>query len=94
MTTTSRRQLLQGAAAGTALLSMPSLTFAQSAGVFRIGALNPITGSGSTFGTGMLKAIQAAADVVNAAGGAGGVKFEVVSEDTQTSPPAGVLAAK
>ena len=94
MTTTSRRQLLQGAAAGTALLSMPSLTFAQSGGVFRIGALNPITGSGSTFGTGMLKAIQAAADVVNAAGGAGGVKFEVISEDTQTNPQAGVLAAK
>ena len=94
MTTTSRRQFLQGAAAGAAVLSLPQLTFAQSAGVFRIGALNPITGSGSTFGTGMLKAIQAAADVVNAAGGAAGIKIEVISADTQTSPQAGVLAAK
>ena len=94
MTNIARRQLLQGTAAGAALMTMPSLVFAQSAGVFRIGALNPITGSGSTFGTGMLKMIHAAVEVVNAAGGAGGMKFEVISEDTQTSPQAGVLAAK
>lgn len=56
--------------------------------------LNPITGAGSTFGTGMLKSILAAVEAVNAAGGAGGRKLEVVSEDTQTSPQAGVLAAK
>lgn len=94
MTTTSRRYMLQGAAAGAAVLSLPQLVFAQAPGVFRIGALNPITGSGSTFGTGMLKAIQAAAAMVNAAGGASGIKLEVISEDTQTSPQAGVLAAK
>jgi branched-chain amino acid transport system substrate-binding protein len=42
----------------------------------------------------MQKMIVAAAEAVNAAGGAGGKKIEVVSEDSQTSPQAAVLAAK
>lgn len=88
-----RRHLLRATAAGTALLAAPSLLRAQGS-VFRIGALTPITGSGSTFGGGMQKMILAAANAVNAAGGAGGMMFEVVSEDTQTNPQAGVLAAK
>lgn len=92
--TTTRRRLIEGFGAGAALLALPTSLRAQSADTYRIGALNPITGAGSTFGTGMLKSILAAVDAVNAAGGAGGRKLEVVSEDTQTSPQAGVLAAK
>jgi branched-chain amino acid transport system substrate-binding protein len=92
--TTTRRRLIEGIGASTALLALPTDLRAQSAGTYRIGALNPITGAGSTFGTGMLKTIVAAVEAVNAAGGAGGMKLEVVSEDSQTSPQAGVLAAK
>ncbi len=94
MITTSRRRLIGGTCAGAALLAMPIAPRAQTPGTYRIGALNPITGSGSTFGTGMLKAIQAAADAVNAAGGAAGQQLEIIAEDSQTSPQAGVLAAK
>ena len=91
--TLSRRQTLAGLA-GTLLL--PALTrgaLAQSA-AFRIGALNPITGAGAHYGTGMQKMILAAAEMVNAAGGAAGRKLEVSAEDTQTQPQAAVLAAK
>ena len=91
--TVYRRRLLQGAAIGTSILSMPAVLRAQPA-VFRVGALTPVTGSGSTFGSGMMRMIRAGAEAVNAAGGAAGMMLEVVSEDTQTSPQAGVLAAK
>jgi branched-chain amino acid transport system substrate-binding protein len=92
--TITRRRMIEGASTGAILLALPAGLRAQTADTYRIGALNPITGSGSTFGTGMLKMIQAAAEAVNAAGGAAGRKLEVISEDDQTSPQAGVLAAK
>ncbi|MCJ8507070.1 ABC transporter substrate-binding protein [Rhizobium lemnae] len=90
----TRRQTLAslGLAAGAGLL--PRLALSQDAGIFRIGALNPVTGAGGPYGTGMQKMILAAAEMVNAAGGAGGRKFEVFAEDTQTQPQAAVLAAK
>ncbi|MEJ1979078.1 MAG: ABC transporter substrate-binding protein [Acetobacteraceae bacterium] len=94
MMTTTRRRMIEGIGAGAALLALPTGLRAQSADVYRVGALTPVTGAGSTFGTGMLKVILAAADAVNAAGGAAGRKLEVVSEDDQTSPQTGVLAAK
>lgn len=84
--------------AGTALLGssfFPSIVNAQaSSGTFRIGALNSITGSGSSYGVGMQKIIIAMAERINALGGAGGRKLEVFAEDDQTKPEAGVLAAK
>lgn len=89
-----RRQFLQTAGIAAAACATPSLVFAQSAGTFRIGALNPITGAGSPYGPGMQKAILLAVEEVNAAGGAGGRKLEVFTEDTQTQPQAAVLAAK
>src|SRR5580692_2360662 len=92
--TTTRRRLIEGIGAGAALMALPAGLRAQSAGSYRIGALTPITGSGSTFGTGMLKSVLAAADAVNAAGGAAGLQLQVLSEDDQTSPQVGVLAAK
>nr|WP_208980086.1 ABC transporter substrate-binding protein [Roseibium suaedae] len=73
---------------------MPRLSFAQDAGVLRIGALNPITGAGAPYGSGMQKMILQAAKLVNDAGGAGGRTLEVFAEDTQTQPQAAVLAAK
>lgn len=90
----TRRQTLASLAALAGSGLMPSLTFAQDTSAFRIGALNPITGAGGPYGTGMQKSIAAAAEVVNAAGGAAGRMFEVFAEDTQTQPQAAVLAAK
>ncbi|MGO4404978.1 ABC transporter substrate-binding protein [Bosea sp. RAF48] len=92
--TTNRRQFIGTLGAASALIAAPSVLRAQSQGVFRIGALCPVTGAGAPYGSGMQKMIIAAAEIVNAAGGAAGRKIEVVAEDTQTSPQAGVLAAK
>lgn len=89
---TTRRNVLTGMGA-SALALRPSLLLAQSGGTFRIGALNPVTG-GANYGEGMQKMILAAADAVNAAGGANGMKLEVFAEDSQANPQAAVLAAK
>ncbi len=90
-----RRCFLLGSAATGLLLGGGVRRRAQAAEeVFRIGALNPVSGAGGPYGGGMQKMILAAAAEVNAAGGAGGRRLEVVAEDTQTSPDAAVLAAK
>lgn len=89
----TRRTAIQSLAAASALVASPTILRAQ-AQTYRIGALNPITGAGSPYGSGMQKMILAAVEAVNAAGGAAGRRLEVVSEDTQTNPQAAVLAAK
>jgi len=91
---TTRREFLGSVAAGAALIAAPAIVRAQGADVIRIGALCPITGAGGPYGSGMQKMIIAAAEAVNAAGGAAGRKIEIVAEDTQTNPQAAVLAAK
>lgn len=90
----TRRRFVQAGAAGLAASLLPGLARAQAGAPFRVGALNPITGAGAPYGTGMQKMILAAAAEVNALGGAGGRKLEVFTEDTQTQPEAAVLAAK
>lgn len=87
----NRRQFLAGT---SAVIAAPAIATAQNSGVFRVGALNPITGAGSPYGTGMQKMLLAAAEIVNAQGGAAGRRIEVVAEDSQSNPQAGVLAAK
>jgi branched-chain amino acid transport system substrate-binding protein len=89
----NRRHFLVSAAA-VPLVASGIAARAADEPVFRIGALNPITGAGATYGPGMQATIKAAADMVNAAGGAGGRKLEIYTEDSQTSPEAAVLAAK
>ncbi|WP_406857143.1 ABC transporter substrate-binding protein [Alsobacter sp. KACC 23698] len=79
-----------GLAAVLILTATPSL----SQEVYRIGALNPVTGAGSTYGSGMQKSILAAAAEVNAAGGPAGRRLEVLADDSQTAPEPAVLAAK
>ncbi len=91
--TLSRRQTL-AALAGTLLLPALSRGALAQAATFRIGALNPVTGAGAPYGSGMQKMILAAAEMVNGAGGAGGRTLEVSAEDDQTQPQAAVLAAK
>ena len=91
----SRRKFLVGTVAGVASLGLSTPWLAASpVEPFRIGALNPLTGSGSEDGPGMLAMIKAVAEHINAAGGVNGRMFEVFSEDDQTKPEAGVLAAK
>ena len=59
----------------------------------RLGVLTPLTGAGSFDGPRMLKAMQAVANDINAAGGLLGRKIELVVEDDETNPEAAVRAA-
>jgi len=91
--TTDRRTLLAGAAALAGLSALPGRALAQGAPI-RIGTLTPLTGAGGPYGPIMVKAVKAVVDEVNAAGGVLGRKVELISEDDQTSPEAGVRAAR
>ena len=55
----------------------------------QLGVLTPLTGAGGFDGPRMLKAMQAVANEINAAGGLLGRKIELVVEDDQTNPEAG-----
>ncbi len=89
----TRRQALAGT--GLVLVAAIADRGAQAEdAVYRVGALNPVTGAGGTFGAGMQKTILFAADEVKKAGGIDGRSLEIFAEDTQTSPDAAVLAAR
>ncbi|MBL8589356.1 MAG: ABC transporter substrate-binding protein [Methylobacteriaceae bacterium] len=88
-----RRAALAGAAALAAAAAAPRATLAQ-AGPIRIGMIVPLTGSGGPYGPVMAKAVKAVADEINAAGGVLGRKLEILVEDDQTNPEAGVRAAR
>jgi branched-chain amino acid transport system substrate-binding protein len=60
----------------------------------RLGVLTPLTGGGAVYGTAMSKIYQALAEEVNRAGGIAGRKVELVVEDAQTNPDAGVRGAR
>lgn len=90
---TNRRSLLAGSAAFAGSSAFPRLALAQGAPI-RIGTLTPLTGAGGPYGPVMVKAVKAVIDEVNAAGGVLGRKVELISEDDQTSPEAGVRAAR
>ena len=90
----TRRDAILAGASLLAATALPGSASAQTAGSFRIGSLCPVTGAGSPYGSGMQKGIEIAVAEVNAAGGAGGTKLELFSEDGQTKPDAAVLAAK
>lgn len=93
---TSRRQVLVAAGGAVAAIPLlaPRAVRAQQGQPFRLGLLLPLTGAGSPYGPGVLKTVAAAVEAINAAGGAGGRRIEIFSEDDQTQPQAGVLAAK
>ena len=88
-----RRHLLAGAAALAGAALLPRFAMAQ-AGPIKIATLTPLTGAGGPYGPVMVKAVKAVVDEVNAAGGVLGRKIELISEDDQTSPEAGVRAAR
>lgn len=85
-----RRALLAGTAA---TLAAPAVLRAQ-AGPIKLGALNPLTGVGGSYGPYMRDAIAGVISAVNDAGGVLGRQIDLVSEDTQTSPEAAVRAAR
>ncbi len=74
-------------------MAAPAIARAQGAPL-RLGVLTPLTGAGGFDGPRMLKAMQAVANEVNAAGGLLGRKIELVVEDDQTNPEAAVRAAR
>ena len=88
-----RRTILAGAAAVAGVAAMPRLALAQ-AGPIRLATLTPLTGAGGPYGPVMVKAVKAVVDEVNAAGGVLGRKIELISEDDQTNPEAGLRAAR
>jgi len=87
-----RRRLLAGSAILAGASMLPAGVRAQAAPI-KIGTLTPLTGAGGSYGPSMVKAVNAVVDEVNTAGGVLGRKVEVVSEDDQTNPEAGVRAA-
>jgi len=89
----TRRRLMGAAAALAATSVLPLRALAQGAPI-KIGTLTPLTGAGGPYGPVMVKTVKAVADQVNAAGGVLGRKIEVISEDDQTNPEAGVRAAR
>lgn len=89
----TRRQVLTGTAAVVAGLAAPSIVRAQSEPI-KLGALNPLTGAGGSYGPTMRRAIEGVIERVNAEGGIGGRKVELAGEDTQTNPDAAVRAAR
>ena len=87
----SRRAGLTGAAALTAAAAVPAR--AQTSPI-KLGTLTPLTGAGGSYGPSMRKSMSWVVEQVNGAGGVLGRRVELVSEDDQTNPDAGVRAAR
>jgi branched-chain amino acid transport system substrate-binding protein len=85
-----RRTALAG---GIATFATPSVLRAQADPV-KIATLTPLTGAGGPYGPVMAKVAASVVEEVNKAGGVLGRKVVLVSEDDQTSPEAGVRAAR
>ena len=75
-----------------AILGLSFYAYA-AADAVRIGAILPLTGSSSLTGIEMKYGAMIAEDEINAAGGIMGKKFEIIFEDSQSTPAAGVEAA-
>ncbi len=91
--TSTRRTVLKGAAAASALIAAPTIVRAQSDAI-RVGSLTPLTGVGGAYGPSMRNAVAGVVDAVNGADGLLGRQIALTSEDTQTSPEAAVRAAR
>jgi branched-chain amino acid transport system substrate-binding protein len=91
--TLDRRSFLAASAAVAGASFLPGPLLAQD-GPIRIGTLTPLTGAGGPYGPVMVQAVKAVVEKVNAAGGVKGRMVEIVSEDDQTNPEAGVRAAR
>lgn len=79
----SRRRLLGGLASATALIGAPAILRAED--VVKIGFLGPLSGALAFVGQTNHNCLTLAVDELNAAGGAGGRRIEIVAEDSQMS---------
>lgn len=91
---TTRRSFLQtalaGGAAGAAYLGIGSNMYALAqSGPIRIGHHCELTGGFSSWGYWFDKSAKLAAKQINDAGGIAGRKLELITEDTESSPPTG-----
>jgi branched-chain amino acid transport system substrate-binding protein len=87
----TRRGVLAGAAAGTAVLGVPAILKAQARTV-KVGILHPVTGALAYEGEQCRKGALLALEEINAAGGIksmGGAKLEPVLADAQSKPEVG-----
>ncbi len=90
----NRRRFLGTAAAGVAASTLPLPALAQNAPV-KFGMISPLTGGGASYGPNIVKAAQAIAGQINAAGGIlDGRQIEIIAEDSETNPTAAVRAAR
>lgn len=87
-----RRVLTQGLTLGAGIVLSPWV-HAQASPI-KLGTLTPLTGAGGPYGPVMAATVKAVIDEVNAAGGVLGRPLQLVSEDDQTNPEAGVRAAR
>src|SRR5690348_9012103 len=78
---------------GVAAFAAPAVLRAQSDPI-KIATLTPLTGAGGPYGPVMAKVAASVVEEVNAAGGVLGRKVQLLSEDDQTNPDAGVRAAR
>lgn len=82
------------AAVVTALVSVAPVPSVGQAAPYKIGITLPMTGQFAVNGNTFLVPIQSAVDEINAAGGVKGHPLQIVLEDTQASPQAGVEAMR
>ena len=87
-----RRVLTQGLTLGAGIVLSPWV-HAQGSPI-KLGTLTPLTGAGGPYGPVMASTVKAVLDEINAAGGVLGRQLQLVSEDDQTNPEAGVRAAR
>ena len=93
MTNITRRGILTTGLAMGSVMGMPAVLRAQT-GPIKLGTLTPLTGSGGSYGPSMATAVKKAAEEINKAGGVLGRELLIISEDDQTSPEAGLRAAR
>jgi branched-chain amino acid transport system substrate-binding protein len=89
----TRRQVLSGSAVGAVSLAsgLAAPAIAQNEPI-RIGYLPALTGPSSSTGIGINRGTLLAVDEINAAGGIGGRKIELIVRDTQSDPTKAVNA--
>jgi branched-chain amino acid transport system substrate-binding protein len=89
-----RATLLTALAAAVAVVASGCAGAQAGGSVYRIGVITSQTGSASQLGLGELQGAQLAADTINARGGLGGKRIELVVADDQSTPVQAVLQAR
>ena len=92
MTVISRRTLFKAAAAASATATFP-MPAVLAADTIKIGVVQPFSGGLELFGNQAKLGLDLAAAEINAAGGIGGAKIELVYEDDKTDPKTAVERA-